>query len=95
MMKGVGGVSRRERLYVHPRNIGGHTILPAADWSWNHYVDIDLVSMAAVLAELPSARCDLLKLDCEGPEKEIIDAITPELALRRTSHRARTFGRVL
>jgi len=82
MMKGVGGVSRRERLYVHPRNIGGHTILPAADWNWNHYVDIELVSMAAVLAELPSARCDLLKLDCEGAEKEIIDAITPKLAHR-------------
>ena len=79
--KGVGGRSRSERLYIHQSNIGGHSIFPDLASS-RTYVDIQLVDLSAALQELEDGRCDMLKLDCEGAEKEIIESITADVARR-------------
>lgn len=77
VMKGVGGTSRTEKLYVDPRNIGGHSISMTPS---STSVDIVIADLASILRDI--GRCDLLKLDCEGAEKEIIESITPAMASR-------------
>lgn len=77
VMKGVGGTSRTEKLYIDPRNIGGHSISMTPS---SESVPIVISDLASVLRDI--ARCDMLKLDCEGAEKEIIESITPAMASR-------------
>jgi FkbM family methyltransferase len=79
--KGVGGRARSERLYVHPRNIGGHSIHAEAATS-HTYVNIELIDLPTALHELAGNACEMLKLDCEGAEKEILESMTPETASR-------------
>lgn len=76
-MQGVGEESGRVKLYVHPSNIGGHSINPALASS--EAVDIEVVSLQQIAAELGKP-CDLLKLDCEGAEEPIIRSLTRDVA---------------
>lgn len=76
---GVGGRARQETLHIHPRNLGGNSII-ASEVMNGHSIDIDIIDVADMLAKTPAGRCDLLKLDCEGAEREIIHAITPAIA---------------
>ena len=69
-------------MYVHPSNIGGHSIHPANVGDWRERVEIDVIDLSSAFANLPSMRCDVLKRDCEGAEKEIVDSLTPSLARR-------------
>ena len=80
-MQGVGGSTRKEKLYVHPRNIGGHSIYPDQAMD-GRSVEIDIVGLPELLGSMPSKRCGLLKLDCEGAEFEIIKSIDATMAER-------------
>ena len=76
--KGIGGRPRRERLYIHPRNAGGHSIIP--ELASASYLEIELTDLRAAMQSSGARVCDLLKLDCEGAEGEIIESITLDLA---------------
>jgi len=80
-MQGVGGTTRKEKLYVHPSNIGGHSIHRSLAGGGRH-IEIDLVGLRELLDSLDGQRCDVLKLDCEGAELEIIKSIDEEMAKR-------------
>jgi FkbM family methyltransferase len=77
---GVAGSARKAPLFVHPTNIGGHSIL-ASQAPGQQKVEIDLLSMTTALDRLGGRPCSLLKLDCEGAEYEILkslDAVTAQ-----------------
>ena len=76
--KGVDAKSGQKKLYIHPKNIGGHSIFEGQAGS--NVVVIDLISLKEALALLEDAPCDLLKLDCEGAEKDIILSMTQDIS---------------
>lgn len=76
----VGAQSGTALLHVHPTNLGGHSLV--ASLAGDDVVSVQVVDLACALDRLPGGRCDLLKLDCEGAEVEVIEALTPELAAR-------------
>lgn len=80
-MQGVGGTARKETLYIHPRNVGGHSIFQNQTGG-KQRVEIELIDIEALLRLLDGKSCDLLKLDCEGAEYEIIKSISSETAQR-------------
>lgn len=79
IQKGVGGISRTEKLFLNKSNLGGHSLYEQEARS-NEYVSIDIVGIQDMMNALASDRIHLMKMDCEGAEYEIIKAITPELA---------------
>lgn len=76
---GVGGTTRKEKLYIHKKNIGGHSILHSQT-NTDDYTEIDLVSIKEIFKKLKITKCHLLKMDCEGAEYEIIKNIDLELS---------------
>ncbi len=76
---GIGGTTRKERLYIHKNNVSGHSILQSETNS-DVYTDIELVSIREIFKKLKITKCHLLKMDCEGAEYEIIKNIDRELA---------------
>jgi FkbM family methyltransferase len=69
------GVSDRRAevpIYVHPSNTGGHSIIASEADPRAEAQTISVVPMADVFALTGGGRIDLLKLDCEGAEKEIV-----------------------
>jgi FkbM family methyltransferase len=79
--QGVGGVARQDTLFLHDKNIGGHSLYQQPTGS-RQTLTIDLVDLPSVLARMQGNRCDLLKLDCEGAEYEIITHMDKETAAR-------------
>lgn len=79
-MYGVGGATRKERLYVHPQNLGGHSLYKSVSGGGNDFVEVDIVDIAKELDKLNGRFCDLLKLDCEGAEYEILKRINRDRA---------------
>jgi FkbM family methyltransferase len=77
--KGVGGTARKEKLFIHHRNIGGHSIYKDQS-SGGEYVEIELIDITEVLRNIDRRSCNLLKLDCEGAEYEIIKSIDKNTA---------------
>lgn len=80
LRKAVGAETGTTRLYVHNRNVGGHSLFSQLASS-NNFVEVDVVKADVVLTETVE-HIDLLKLDCEGAEYEILRSLTPELAAR-------------
>ena len=76
--EGVGGAARTATLNVHPRNIGGHSIMPFGEST--ERVEITIVDLKEVLRRTPAGWCDLLKLDCEGAEREILLSMDRQIA---------------
>lgn len=76
----VGARAGTALLHVHPTNLGGHSLV--AGLAGDVVVSVPVVELACALDRLPAGRCDLLKLDCEGAEVQIIEALTPALAAR-------------
>jgi FkbM family methyltransferase len=81
IQEGIGGTTRTEKLFIHKRNVGGHSIYAKVAAS-GESIQIHLIAIAEALARLPGKTCSLLKLDCEGAEYEIIKSIDPSLAAR-------------
>ncbi len=77
-MAAVAENAGKIKLYIHPRNIGGHSIYQQE--AGNYFVEVNSVPLASVFDQQSIDHCDLLKLDCEGAEYEIIQSISPELA---------------
>ena len=68
--KAVGKKQGSAALYIHERNVGGHSFYPAQASSQKS-VPVEVVDLDSVLDEFPH-QVDLLKLDCEGAEFEIL-----------------------
>lgn len=79
--EGVGNSARTEKLFVHQRNVGGHSIF-ADVASSSESITISLVDLGTVLARVGDKAIDLLKLDCEGAEYEILKSMNVQTAQR-------------
>ena len=70
-------------LYVHPTNIGGHSLYPhTAAEARERKVRVECTTLADVLKRHDIPVCHLLKLDCEGAEHDILMALDLALAER-------------
>jgi len=78
--KGVGKPGET-KLYIHPRNSGATTTFMYEDKGYNEddSETIDIISIHDVFMTYSIKHCDLLKLDCEGSEKDIIRDLDDEL----------------
>lgn len=80
VQKAVGGRAGSARLYIHKRNVGGHSLF-AVEASSNDYINVEVLELGRILDELQSD-VDVLKADCEGAEFDILMGITSEDAKR-------------
>ncbi|QQL48506.1 FkbM family methyltransferase [Mucilaginibacter ginkgonis] len=79
--KGVAANTRSEKLYIHGINPGAHSIYEEVVPHHAQVANVDLVSINEIQDLTGITRADFLKVDCEGAEYEIINAMTPETAL--------------
>jgi len=76
--KAVAGESGKLKLYVHPKNIGGHSIFSKN--AGDNYVEVETTTIKSILSDYNISVCDVLKLDCEGAEYPILRSFTKEIA---------------
>ena len=69
----VSDKTGKSKLYIHPTNIGGHSIF-SENVSTN-YVEIESITLSEVLNMIKPGACNLIKLDCEGAEYPIIQSM--------------------
>ncbi|PKP35261.1 MAG: hypothetical protein CVU00_03110 [Bacteroidetes bacterium HGW-Bacteroidetes-17] len=75
----VSDQSGKSKLFIHPTNIGGHSIF--SENVSKNFVEIEMVTLAeAIKANTQNNKCDLLKLDCEGAEFPIIKSLNLDLS---------------
>jgi len=74
----VGGTAREDKLYIHPKNVGGHSIV--TDSVGDNSISVEVKAIAQVIESLDGQVVDYFKLDCEGAEREILEATTAEHA---------------
>lgn len=79
------GVSDREenlKLYLLDENCGAHSIFAdkgdGLGFDPNKYEEIECVSLKQVFDQYAIAKCDFLKIDCEGAELKILSALPAE-----------------
>lgn len=77
-MMGMGQNTRTEKLYLHPTNLGGHSIVQESDDQ--PFEEIRIIGIEEAFEMHQWKEVDLLKLDCEGAEYEIIMALNQPLA---------------
>ena len=76
----IGYPERETEIYLDPNNSGAHSLfkrnrnLPGEK--------VSIISLKRFFQENHIEHCDLLKLDCEGAEKEIIESLDSELACK-------------
>ncbi|MBW2742194.1 MAG: FkbM family methyltransferase [Deltaproteobacteria bacterium] len=70
----------RLKLFIHPTNIGGHSIF--LDNASENYVEVETTTIESILSDNNISVCDLLKLDCEGAEYPILKSFTKEIATK-------------
>ena len=70
LQKAVGAHPGRAKLFVHKRNMGGHSFYDTEALNTD-YVDVEVIDLPSILGELQQ-EVDLLKLDCEGAEFDIL-----------------------
>jgi|GEM_PF-1614682 len=80
--KGVSSTSGHAQLYVHDKNTGGHSIVSELRVEDSRSVEIELIALKRLFDLIERPHIDILKLDCEGAEKDIILSLTPDLAER-------------
>lgn len=81
IQEGLGKNVRTEKLFIHKRNVGGHSIYSAIASS-SKSIEIHLVDIRTALSRIGGRDCTLLKLDCEGAEYEILSSLDEETAQR-------------
>lgn len=79
--KGVGAPGKM-RLYIHPTNSGGGATRVDEDDQLDplNYQEIEIIAIKDLFKTYSIEHCDLLKIDCEGDEKNIIADFEAELA---------------
>jgi FkbM family methyltransferase len=70
LQKAVGAHPGRAKLFVHKRNMGGHSFYAVEAHTTDH-VDVEVIDIPSILGDLQQ-QVDLLKLDCEGAEFDIL-----------------------
>lgn len=78
--KGVSNLSGHAQLYVHDKNSGGHSIVSELRVKDSRNVEIELLALSQLFDLIDRPHIDILKLDCEGAEKDIILSFTPDTA---------------
>lgn len=78
IQEAVSDESGTIKLFIHPTNIGGHSIFK--EGVGDNYVEVPVKTLTQVFEEHDIDRIDLLKLDCEGAEYPIITSMTREIA---------------
>ena len=78
LMKAVADKSENLKLFIHPRNIGGHSIFKKN--AGEKYVEVETTTIEVILSENDITVCDVLKLDCEGAEYPILKSFTKATA---------------
>lgn len=78
--KGISNLSGHAQLYVHDKNSGGHSIVSELRVKDSRNVEIELLALSQVFDLIDRPHIDILKLDCEGAEKDIILSLTPDIA---------------
>jgi len=74
IQKALGPRRGSAKLFIHKRNMGGHSLY-AAEASSDDYVNVEVIDLPSVLDELKHD-IDLLKIDCEGAEFDILMNLT-------------------
>jgi len=64
------GIGKRgvRRLYINPHNSGAHSLFLRK----SKYSKVKIIPLSNVFKKYQIQKCDLLKIDCEGAEKEIL-----------------------
>lgn len=73
--KAIGAHPGLGKLFIHKRNMGGHSFYAGEARSADH-VDVEVIDLASVLSDVRQ-QIDLLKVDCEGAEFDILMSLAP------------------
>ena len=76
MNQGVAAETGKRSFYVSPGNTGGHSLY--GDQYSSRLVEIHTRSIHDVFTDLMSKSVCLIKMDCEGAEYEILEAMTDD-----------------
>lgn len=77
VQKAVGARPGRAKLFIHKKNIGGHSFY-ASETLNRDYVEVEVIDIPSLLGEVQQQlgeapqEVDLLKIDCEGAEFDIL-----------------------
>lgn len=80
IQKGVGkpGLTK---FYIHSKNAGANSsFLGLRGLTEDKYQEVEFISIHDVFKDYNIEHCDLLKMDCEGSERDIINDLDDELA---------------
>jgi FkbM family methyltransferase len=82
IQKGVG-IPGETKLYIHDNNSGAtSSYLEQKGLLESNYQLVNFISIHDVFSKYNINSCDLLKLDCEGSEKDIINDLDDELVAK-------------
>lgn len=81
----IAGSAGPQTLYVFANHAEQNSLLPARMHGERQAVVVEGVTLLDAFARLGIARCDFLKLDCEGAEYAILFSAPPDL-FRRITH---------
>jgi len=76
--KAVSHDSNGSKLFIHPKNMGGHSLYK--EQAGDKYISIETTTVESIFSDYNIESCDLLKLDCEGSEYNILKTLTPTLS---------------
>lgn len=75
---GVSDLRAEVPIFIHPSNTGGHTLIKSVAHPQASTQLITVIPISDVFEIIGTERIDLLKLDCEGAEKQIILNLTKD-----------------
>lgn len=74
----VLGYNGSAKLYIHPKNSGGHSVYDGI--AGKHYIEVPSVTLFDLFKTNGIEKCHLLKMDCEGAEFQILKSLTHEIS---------------
>jgi FkbM family methyltransferase len=80
IQKAVSDSPGQSKLYIHPTNIGGHSLFE--ENAGEAFVEVETTTLEHIISEHDIKVCDLLKLDCGGAEYPILKSLTNSLAFK-------------
>ena len=78
------GTAGQAKLYIHPNNSGASSIYLDADKALeaSKYQIINIISIHDVFKNYDISYCDILKIDCEGSDRDILNELDENLVNR-------------